>query len=50
MDTKSTLNTLYDGAVLSGLTIAYSMASEKVLRTEVGNPGKPSINKFIKLK
>ena len=49
MDTKSLINAAYDGAVLTGLTVAYSMLSEKVFRMEVGDPGKPNFNKFIKL-
>ena len=49
MDTKAIVNALYDGAVLTGLTVAYSMMSEKVFRMEVGDPGKPNLHRFIKL-
>ena len=43
------INTLYDGAILTGLTIVYSMAAEKLMKTEIGDPGKPTMNRFLKL-
>ena len=49
MDTKMLVDTAYDGAILTGLTVGYSMLSEKVFRMEVGDPGKPNFNRFIKL-
>ena len=49
MDTKALVDMAYDGAILTGLTVAYSMLSEKVFRMEVGDPGKPNFNRFIKL-
>lgn len=41
--------TLYDGAVLSALTIAYSFIGDKVLKTSIGDPSKPTLSKFVKL-
>ena len=49
MDTKTIVNTLYDGAIITGLTIVYAMVGEKIMRTEIGDPGKPTFNRFLKL-
>ena len=35
IDTKTMVNTLYDGAVISGLTVAYSMLASKLLTIPV---------------
>ena len=49
MDTKTIVNTLYDGAVIAGLTVGYSMGAEKILKIDIGDPGKPNLNRFLKL-
>ena len=49
MDTKKVMNTIYDGAILTGLTIVYSMAAEKLMRTDIGDPSRPTMNKSLKL-
>ena len=49
MDTKTVMNTIYDGAILTGLTVAYAMLAKKMFKFDIGDPGKLSFNRFIKL-
>ena len=49
MDTKAIVNTLYDGAIISGLTVAYAMIGSKFVGVDVGDPGRPTLNKVLKL-
>ncbi len=38
--TKDVFNTIYHAAVLSGLTVAYSMIGKKLIKFDVGDPSK----------
>ena len=50
IDTKTIVNTLYEGVVISGLTIAYSMLSSKLLKIPVDSPkSSTTIKKFAVL-
>ena len=48
-DTKSIANLFYHAAVLSGLTVAYSMLGKKLLKFNVGSPSNADLTDSIKL-
>ncbi len=49
IDTKNIGNTIYNAAVLSGLTVGYAMAGKYLLKTNIGDPSKPNLNEALKL-
>lgn len=49
IDKSDIVNTLYRSFVLSGITIAYSMALRKFLRMKIGDPSQADLNEFLKL-
>ncbi len=48
-DVKNIANLLYHSAVLSGLTVGYSMLGKKLLRFDVGDPSKADLSEALKL-
>ena len=47
--TKNIANLLYHSAVLSGLTVGYSMLGKKLLRFNVGSPSNADLTDALKL-
>ena len=48
-DTKKVINLVYHAAVLSGLTVAYSMVAKKLLKVNVGSPSNADLTDSLKL-
>ena len=46
--TKEIANTLYHSAVLTGLSIIYSVLGRKLIKLDVGDPAKPDLLDFAK--
>ncbi len=49
MDTKNIANTLYQGAVLSLLTVGYTMLSKKLLKIKPADLGKLDVEDTVKI-
>ncbi len=49
VNTKTIVNTLYHAAILSGLTVAYSMLAKRMLKMNTGNPANADIEDTFKL-
>ena len=49
IDPKSVGNTIYEGAVLSALTVGYAMAFKYFLKANLGDPSKPNLTEAMKL-
>ena len=47
--TKNIVNTLYHAAMLTTLSIVYSVAGKKLIKLDVGDPAKPDLLDFAKL-
>jgi hypothetical protein len=48
-DTKMIVNTVYHAAVLSGLTVAYSMLAKRFAKINTGNPSSADLEDTLKL-
>ena len=48
-DTKNIINLVYHAAVLSGLTVGYSMISKRLLKVNVGSPSNADLTDSLKL-
>ena len=49
MDTKTVVNTMYDGIVIAGLAMGYLMISSKFLKIDMGDPSRPNLIRLAKL-
>ena len=49
MTTKDIENLIYHSAVLSGLTVGYSMLLKKIVKIYVGDPSKANLEELAKI-
>ena len=49
INTKNIVNTVFDAAILSALTVGYGMAGKYLLKANIGDPSKPDLTEALKL-
>ena len=49
MTTKDIRNLIYHSAVLSGLTVGYSMLLKKIVKIDVDDPSKANLEELAKI-